>query len=271
MPTTTTTANFPPWLEEMMRRVATETNRLYDAGAPQFYPGDTVADFTPDQIAGQNRLRQQLTGYQDPDSVSNTLLRANAANNTYLDPEQVWNLSAVPGYQAVREGIVQDAGRNLAENYMPSVRSAAIANGNFGGSRAQIGEALAAARSTDELTQNLGNLDMNTFQTLLQANQNAINRAPSLAGATLAPAQGLVDLGQTIQNQNQSEITGARERFDYTQNQPWWLLDQLRTSAGGGQSTGSTQRTTGTGPNAWQTIGGLLALGTGVQDFLDWF
>lgn len=258
MPTTTTTSQYPPWLEQLMTKVASETGRLYDAGAaPEFFPGQTVAPFNPDQIAGQGAVRDALTA-TGPNSVTGQLNQAAATNASFLNPNGIWNVQSIPGYNAIRQGIVTDAGRNLSENYMPSVRSAALGSGTFGGSRGQIGEALAAARSTDELTKGLGNLDYQTFNTLLNAQQQAIGRAPDLANAQLIPGQALQNLGLTQQNQAQTGITADRERFDFNQNRPWWLLDQLRASAGG-QPSSTTSSTSGGGPGTWETIGGLLA------------
>jgi hypothetical protein len=105
------------------------------------------------------------------------------------------------------------------------------------------------------------------FNTLLQAQQNAIIRAPGLATAQLMPGQALQDLGQTIQNQNQTQITGDREKWEYDQAKPWWLLDQLRTSAGmarGGQTTQTKMKESD--PNIWQTIGGIGSLLLGSQN-----
>lgn len=263
----TTTIRYPDFIEDAMKNVISETNRLYGQGAPSFYGGDTVADFDPYQTQGQEALYGQLTGTA-PGGYRDSIQQATAANNRLLDPNMLWNPQNIPGYAGVRQGITNDVTQAMSENWMPSVRMAAIMNGDLGGSRSQIGEALAAQRGTQELTQGLAGLDMNVFNAMLAAQQGAIGRAPQMAQLALQPDQGLMELGGIRQNQAQSEITGARERHDFDQQKPWWLLDQLRTSAGG-VNAGQSSSTSGGGPGTLETIGGAVGIGAGLYDLYD--
>ncbi len=265
-----TTVRYPDFIENAMKNVISETDKLYGQGGPTFYPGDTVADFSPWQQQGQQQLYDQLTGTQ-PGGYNDSIQKATAANNMLLDPNMLWNPQNIPGYAGVRQGIINDTTRAMNENWMPSVRMDAIANGSFGGSRGQIGEALAAARGTEALTTGLAGLDMSVFNAMLAANQGAIGRAPQMAELALQPNRGLMELGGIQQNQAQSEITGARERHDFEQNAPWWLLDQLRTSAGG-VNAGQSSSTSGGGAGTLQNVGSVVGIGAALTDlYKKWF
>lgn len=273
---TTTNPTYPDYIRQMMERVATDSNQLYDTGGQQFFRGDTVADFNPTQIQGQQGLGQALTNTA-AGGIRSNIQGAVDANNRFLGANYLTDLNATPGYAGIREGILRDTGRQLSESYLPSVRSDALGSGMFGGSRAQIGEALMGARSADEISRNLSGLDAGIYGQNLQAQQNAINRTGQLTDLQQSPDRALIDLGGQTQTQAQNEITGQRERWDFNQNRPYQNLQTLQGAYGsypmGQTSTTSMSAPQESNPNAAQTIGGALlgTAGTWGPAVYDWW
>ena len=249
--TATQTTSMPAWQTQALQQILGQTQNLAAQGGQEYFPGETVAPFNPVQLQA---LSSMLQGGQRVGSQTGAM---EAANSFYLDPRTMYNPNAIPGVAAAREGMIRDTGRMLSESWLPTERGDALAAGQFGGSRQSIGEALLGERAADALSKNLGAFDSNIFQMMLGANQSAMDRMPMISQQTMMPAAIQQQVGDTMQNQQQKQIAGDQERWNFYQNQPYFLLDQLRQSAGvnaGQTTTGSTQ-----GNSALGALGGLSA------------
>ena len=229
-------------------------------GQRGFFPGQTVAGFTPDQIAAQDALRQTVspTG-QVGQQVSGALTAQTQAQDLgqlLADP------LSISGVRDFREQTIQDASRQLGELLLPQINQGSVISGGFGGAKNQIGNALAAARVQDATLKNLGAFDANLFGQLLSANTAALDRAPTIAGLGLVPGTTQDQIGSEIQRQNQAELLGERERFEFGQNEPFFTQDNLRATLGLGLiNQNQEQQTAAPGIGEILFGGGLAGLG----------
>ena len=257
--TQTTTTSLPSNQQNNVNVLLNDALRFYNQGGREFFPGDPVADFTANQIAGQQGI-VDFAGGLGSQLVGDTI----AANNTFLDPNVALNPANMPGFSGVVDNFVQNQTQNLTENILPYIRSGATASGQFGGTAQGIGEALATERTADSISGGLENLYLGAYGQGLNSFNQAINRAPMLFGLGLAPGQAISGVGAQQQGQNQREIQGDVARFEFEQNEPIFMLELLRQLTGqagtyGGTTTSETVQEAGSSPIN-QALGGALSL-----------
>lgn len=242
------TQSLPAWQTDALMQILGQTQDLAAQGGQQYFPGDPVAQFNPVQLQAMQEMLQSGNdiGYQTDAMQS--------ANNFFLDPNTMYNPNSIPGVAAQREAMIRDTGRMLSESWMPTERGDAIASGQFGGSRQAIGEALLADRAADTLSKNLGQFDSNIFQMMLGANQNAMNRIPEINQQMMLPGTIQGQVGGVMEGKEQQNINSDKAKWDFYQNQPYFLLDQLRQSAG--VNAGQTNSAQVTGSGALGALGG---------------
>ena len=257
----TTVTSLLPFQQEALQDLWKRTTTQVDQGLP-IYQGARVAPLSEAQLGGIQQMKDYAASPQATQGIGTAI----DANTFWADPSRVYDLSSIPGYAASRAGIESSVGRMLTEQALPQIRGSAILNNQLGNSRVGLAEGEAVRKSTEALTAGLGNLDLNTAMQILQANQAAIGRAPSLVAAGTIPANINLQAGGIEQNQAQALIDADRQQFEETANAPYFGLDQLRASLG--QFPGGTGKTTQNQADAswWETLAalGLLGQSTGL-------
>lgn len=235
---------------------------LYASGGPQYFAGQNYTDPTLNQLTG----RQMATDYAG--GVGQAMVgSAIDANNFWMDPNRVFNLSSIPGYDAARSGITQATTQNLMENILPQLRGAAAGGGNLGGSRAGMMDALAIGRTNEGLGRALADLDLGLYSQNLQANQNAIGRAPQMFQLGVAPADVFNQVGGQERMDAENKLNADKERWDFEQNRMPQLLAMLQALTGtsgqyGGTTTGKSTTKGAGGNGVMQGLGMALSLGS---------
>lgn len=256
----TTTTELPANQQGNIDQLLSGALDYYNSGGRNFFAGDTVADFDPLQTQGQNQLVNYANG-----AGQDLINRATSANDVFLDPNNIFNPSQIPGFQGNVDALTRGFTQNLTENILPSVRGGGTASGQFGGSATGIGEALSVERSNAGLSDSLSDLYLGSYGLGLDSFNQAQNRVPGLFNLGAAPGQITTGVGDARQNQEQAEIGGERERFEFGQNEQMILLDFLKNITGGaGQFGGTTttegKTTGGSGSPINQGLGGLMSL-----------
>lgn len=198
------------------------------------YPGQTVANLTPDQLEAQQMTEQNVNAAQ-PD--------LNQAQNLYSQAGQGFNQNTFNQYMNpyqndVVQGLTNASNTNFNQNVMPQLNSQFIGSGTYGGSRnAQI--------LSQAAVQNQQNLDSQIANTESTGYQNAMNSYQTGTNQQIASAQGLGSLagqinnsnltnesalnaaGQQEQNQNQTSLNSAYNNFQQQQEYPYQQLGFL--------------------------------------------
>lgn len=255
----TTTTTLPAGQQRNVDQLLSGALDYFQSGGRQFYDGDLVANFNPNQVSGQQNLLD-FSGGVGRDLVSNAI----AANNTFLDPNVIFNPDQLPGFSGVVDDFTRGYTDNLLEQVLPSIRAGATASGQFGGSASGIGEALAVDRTGQSLADGLSQLYLGAYGQGLDSFNQAQNRIPSLFQLGLQPGQIQNAVGGQQQQQAQDEISADAARFEFEQNEPIFLLNLLRDLTGsygqygGTQQTNASQETASSPVN--QVLGGALSL-----------
>lgn len=233
--------------------------QYFKSGGRTFYPGDLIADFTPEQLAGQQSMLD-FAGGGGQDLVNQAI----AGNAFFMDPNNIFNPQNVPGFKGSEEALTRGYTQNLTENILPYVRGGATSTGQFGGSPSGIGQALAVERSNKGLSDSLANLYLGAYGQGLDTFNQSLNRAPGLFGLGLAPGQVQAGVGDVRQGQQQREIEADVARHEFQQNEPMLLLQLLQQLTGGAGQYGGTTTSTATEKTKSspinQVLGGALSL-----------
>lgn len=198
------------------------------------YPGQTIANLTPDQLQAQQMTEQNA-------NAANPLLQQ--SQNLYNTAGAGFNQDTFNQYQnpyqnQVIGALTNASNTNFQQNVMPQLNSQFIGSGTYGGSRnAQI-----LSQAADQNQQNLNNQIASTESTDYQ---NALNAYQTGTNQKIASAQGLGTLagqvnnsnlqnesalnaiGQQEQNENQSSLNAAYQNFQQQQLYPYQQLGFL--------------------------------------------
>ena len=232
----------------------------FKTGGPEYYGGKTFADPTQNQLDSRN----QATGYAK--GVGGEFVdSAMQGDKFFLNPQNIFNPDNIPGFKQAKQGVTNDITRNLTEQILPNIRQGSVATGSLGGSRQGLGEALAVEGTNKQLGNTLANMNMAAYNTGMNQYNQAANRAPSMYGLGLQPAETTGAVGLQEQGDQQRQIDENMARFNFEQLAPLLNLQSLQSLTGsagqyGGTTTSNGQQTGGGGNNLIPGIGGLLSL-----------
>jgi hypothetical protein len=268
---TTSTTQLPSNQQGNVDLLQQAAGDLYRSGGPQYYGGQTYADPTQNQVAG----RAQNTGYATG-AGQNFIDQYQGGEQTWLNPDNIFNPSNIPGFKQAQQSLIDDTNTNLNRNILPSITGNSINTGDLGGSRDAIARGVAAGDAQRGLTSSLASMNLGAYNTGVNQYNNAAARAPTTFNLGLAPGQVQQGVGADQQGDIQKAIDEAVNRFNFNQLRPVLNAQTLQSLTGtagqyGGTTNSTTQQSTSGGSGVLQGIGGLLSLaslmygGTGKQ------
>lgn len=250
----TTTQSAKPWakLTPYLTDVFRQAKRLSDTPG-QFYPGQTYADFDPLQLQGMQGQLDYAGG-----ALPGQIAQAQQAQSGALNAPDVANNPYIAG---MADTITSRLGRNFSENLMPAIGDSALMAGQSGGSRQGVAQGI-AARGTQEATGDaLAGLYGGAYGQGLQAQGNALQRAPQMAQYGLMPSQIQQGIGGMYQGQEQRGIDEGIARQNFANQEPWNRLGNYSNLLAGGQGYGTTTGTTTQSGGGGGLFGNLLGAG----------
>jgi hypothetical protein len=253
----TQTTSLPEAQQGNVNLLMSGAKDLYNSGGPQYFSGKNYTTPTANQVAGRQSVVDFAQG-AGQQQVNN----ATAANDFWLNPQNVYNLSNVPGYSGMRQGIVDTVGQQLTEQWMPQNRGTAISGGQLGGSRQMQMDALAMGRSSEGLGRALADLDFQTAGRNMQMADSAMGRAPAMFQLGLQPGSTVSQVGTAERADDAERLAADMARWDFDQNKQGKLLALLQALTGsagqyGGTTTGK-QTTKQTSDQTGQLLGAAL-------------
>lgn len=299
MSTQTVTTTTAPWSAQAdkLKFGFDEAKKLYQQGAPGYFPGNTIAGFTQGQQNALNQLgdfqygSQQAINQTGQQLAGQTTAGLNALNSVAggaAPQAQMMSQQQLQGYAPMLNDMAGAATfaaqRNLQENIMPGIANAAAGSGNLGSSRRAVSEGIAQrglaenyqnayAQAQNNLfnqgnAMNLANANMQMQNNQLAANvgNQLVNFGVKGTGlqqqADELSRQALntqLSAGTMQQQQNQLGIDADRERYNYEQNADRQMLADYLSMIQGNYGSSSSQ----TMPTA-STSDKALALGANV-------
>lgn len=257
-----------------------QAKELYGQGAPEYYPGQTLASQNPFQTGAINNL-----GNFNPNAVNaytnvgnqfmggaagamNTL--GNIAGMQQGPQAQMMSMQQLGQYQPMINQMVdaatQQGMRTYNEQFAPQLNANAAASGNIGSSRAGIAQGI-AQRGIAENAQNVGATAMNNLfnqgnqmnlananlgQNFLNTQMNAATNMGKFAGAgadmigqadasQLAGYQTNLAAGDIQQEYDQAVINDDMARYNYDQTKDMDFLQNYMQLIQGNYGGTSTQ------------------------------
>jgi len=241
---TTTVQKADPWegIQPQLKQAAGDTQNLYNQGLlkQQFFPGNTVAEFAPQQQQAIDLTTQRALNGSPLDTANQGMLK-NTLNGDYLDPSS--NPYLKKTYDQASQAVQ------------------GTVNGSFG-----QGGRYGSGLNQDTLEKNLNNLATNIYggnYTNERNNQlKAGLEAPGAANQDYTNISALANAGAQVQGQNQANITDQMNRFNFNQQQPSQnIANYVGLLNGAGGQYGSS---TATSPYYQNNMANILGTGLGV-------
>ena len=236
--TQTSVQQLPSWLDSANTYGSQQAQNLYNTGGPSYYPGNTVAPFSPMQeqyFSGVENLAQNNL----PSINAAQNYTTNVLNGQYLDP------SSNPYLQSTFQHAA-----NAVQNQIGS---------EFEGSGRNPQASVAA--QADQMNGLANQIYGGAYNTGIQQMQGALQYSAPVAEQSLIGLNALGSAGAHLRQQTGNMINANQNLYDYYATLPWKNLanfeDQVNSLA-----HGSTAATTQPfyGPNKTATaLGGAVA------------
>lgn len=222
-----------PYIKDYLKTGQKVTSRPFE-----FYNGDTIAGFSPEQELGFNLTTQRaLSGSPTLNAANQNI--TDTLNGNYLSPD------SNPYFKGTVDQTLGDVQTRVNSQFN---------NSNFGGSAHQ-----------ELLSRSLGSVanDMysGNYQNERSRQLQASTQAPTLANADYMDSQYLQGVGAQRQGLAQSYLTDAKNTFDQAANFPYTQLNRYGDVVRAGQGVGGTTTTTGSVNQASSPVAGALGGG----------
>lgn len=222
---TVTQNNSPPaYALPGLQQGATDLATNYAKGAPAYYPGQTVAPFSPQQQQSIQGITNLATG------GNQTLTDANKQLDSTINGDY---LNSNPYFSQVAQNVRQPTDSAFAS-----------------GGRYDSGQHDAAVASA---------LAPYAYQNYAAERQNqlsAINQAPAIDQAQYYGLGQLGNVGAAVQQQGQNVLNADQTKYNYNQNKDQSWIQQYLATLNGAQGGSSTTTSPIYQPSPWSQVAG---------------
>jgi len=236
---------------------------LYDAGGPQYFPGQTYAP------AGFNQERalsavNDIAGGNLANPAATVGGAASASARNILSPEFLASNPGNAGFQTLANGPAMQAAVNSAvQNATPGLLDTFTQGNRLNSPGAAYGVSQGIANAAAPIVlaaQQAGaqGLSQNYGQAAQQQNQAAL-LAPQLQQVPYTDAAQLYGAGATEQGLRQNVINDQLSRYNYEQTSPYDLLNWYNASIGGSYGGTSTLESPYFAQSGGGGLGGALS------------
>ena len=231
------TTTSKPWDEQIpyLTEGFDQAKSIYNQGIPDYYPGESIAGFTPAQKAAQ----QATLGYAMGPRA--------AAQQQAAESSLVQGLSGQidpNAYNPMASALTQQVMGNLKGNILPGLRQQTTTYQPGGGSRGNLVQNKAIAGAVQQgLTKPMADLYTNAYN---QAQQRAVQSGqlyPSIMGAPMSMYGAMADVGAQRQGMRQQQMDADMARYQYNATAPQQALANYMNMISGNYG-GTVQKTT---------------------------
>jgi hypothetical protein len=234
--TTKQTTKSEPWGPQTpyLKYGMDEATRLYQSTGPQYYPGSTVAGFSPTQQQAQQLGTQRALG------GNASMRQAEGVNSDFMSGKY---LNSNPYSDQVYQ--------NIQSKVLPSVNSQFMGSGRYGSN-------LQTDTATRALTEAYSPYASQQYQSGLDRMGQAASMAPTFAANDWTDINALSNIGGQQQQLGQQELNDAAARWDYYQQLPYNKLGQYQNNIGGNYGGTTVGKTQTPQPSMFQQVGGYV-------------
>ena len=231
----TSTSTSEPWKEQIpyLEKGFESAEDLWKAPGPEFFPGSTVAGFSPEQ------QQAHMLGSQ----------RALAGNAT-MDAAEGYGQDVLGGNYLNSDPYQDSVFQNIQSHVMPSVNSQFMQSGRYGSD-------LHGDTMTRAMTEAYAPYASQQYQQGLDRMDNAMSFAPQFAANDYQDIAALDTVGGAKQGLAQRETDDAVNRHAYYQDLPYNKLGQYMGLIGGNWGGTTTSSQPYYQPSPFSQIAGL--------------
>ena len=233
-----------------------QAKEIYNQGIPDYYPGESIAGFSPAQKAAQ----QATLGYAMGPRA--------AAQQQAAESSLVQGLSGQidpNAYNPMANALTQQVLGNLKGNILPGLSQQTLTYQPGGGSRGNLVQNKAIAGAvTSGLTKPMADMYTNAYN---QAQQRAVQSGqlyPSIMGAPMSMYGAMADVGAQRQGMRQRQMDADMARYQYNATAPQQALAIYMNMISGNYG-GTVQKTT-PGQSPLSSIASLASIFMGPSD-----
>jgi hypothetical protein len=253
---TTTTSQIDPTIQPYLTYGLTEAQKLYQAGGPQYYGGQTYVSPSETTQTGLQALEARATQGNPLLSSAQGQLQ-NTISGGFLQGNPFFQGAFQPAAQAAQSRFEQTLG---------DVGSAASKAGRYGGGAMQTLEDRASGQFAKSLADTAGQLAYQNYAQERGMQQAATMAAPQMAQADYQDIQNMLRAGQAREGYTGAAQQADMAKFNFLQGQPQQNLQNYLSLVYGsplgkvGQSTSSGAADT----SNLQNLLGIAAVGGGL-------
>jgi len=261
--TSTQTTQIDPTIQPFLKYGLEESQRLYQAGGPQYYQGQTY-------VGPSDITQTGLQALQARAQAGSPL--TGAAQNQLMGTIQGDYLGGNPFFSGAFQPAAQ-AATNEFNTAIGNVASQASKAGRYGSGAMQNLQTAAAGQLAQKLTGTAGQLAYQNYADERARQQAATFGAPAMAEADYADINKQLAAGQLGEGYQNQALQADMQKYNYQQQLPQTQLTNYLSNMGlipkGQQTTAQTPYFTnptatalGTGLLGVQLLGGLNQLGS---------
>jgi hypothetical protein len=253
---TTTTSAIDPTIQPYLSYGLSEAQRLYQAGGPQYYPGQTYVSPSQTTQTGLQALEQRAMQGSPLVGQAQQQLQSTIGGN-YLSGNPFFQGAFAPAAQAATAQFNQAIG---------DIGSAASKAGRYGSGAMGSLQDRASGQFAQQLTNTAGQLAYQNYADERTRQQAATMAAPGMAQADYQDIQNLLAAGQAREGYTGQQLQADMARYNYGQQLPQQNLANFLSSVyGNPMGNLRSQTTSGTADTSTlQNLLGIAAVGGGL-------
>jgi hypothetical protein len=252
----TQTTQIDPTIQPFLSYGLNEAQRLYQAGGPQYFAGDTFVRPSETTQTGLQALEQRARMGNPLTGAAQQQLQREISGD-FLGGNPFFQGAFAPAAQAATTQFQKAIG---------DIGSAASRAGRYGSGAMQNLQGQASNQLAQQLSNTAGQLAYQNYANERQRQAAATMAAPAMAQADYQDIQNLLTAGQAREGYSGQQLQSDIARFNFLQNAPQQNLGTFLSSVYGNPLTRQGQQTTGgyQDTSNLQNILGLAAVGGGL-------
>jgi hypothetical protein len=219
----TTTTQIDPTIQPFLSYGLGEAQRLYQAGGPQYYQGQTYVSPSQTTQTGLQALEQRATQGNPLVSAAQQQVQ-NTIGGNYLSGNPFFQGAFAPAAQAATTQFQRAIG---------DIGSAASKAGRYGSGAMGTLQDRASGQLAQQLSNTAGQLAYQNYSDERARQQAATMAAPAMAQADYQDIQNLLAAGQAREGYTGQQLQSDIARFNFQQQQPQQNLATFLSSVYG--------------------------------------
>lgn len=219
----TTTTQIDPTIQPFLSYGLGEAQRLYQAGGPQYYQGQTYVSPSQTTQTGLQALEQRATQGNPLVSAAQQQVQ-NTIGGNYLSGNPFFQGAFAPAAQAATQQFQKAIG---------DIGSAASRAGRYGSGAMGTLQDRASGQLAQQLSNTAGQLAYQNYADERARQQAATMAAPAMAQADYQDIQNLLAAGQAREGYTGQQLQSDIARFNFQQQQPQQNLATFLSSVYG--------------------------------------